>query len=234
MDTSKEIPAAPRKQTFKTLLMAALLAAPLIVFYDTIFWMYKCTSDVLLNAKDICSLPEDSSFYYIVALISCAIIAAAGVYFAAVRLLAGIDTNLKKFMFAAAKIFYLLPLQFALLVLFVAILQTEVPDWHPPRALSATFFFASLAMSLWTYRILVSRKNPALKVVLAPLSNFILFAGGFAVMFQNHSAHVYISFALQAAWLAASADITFEGFGYRLIQKAIDKTTSKIFRRQSA
>lgn len=217
MDTNCETHAPRRGQTFKTLLMLAFMAAPMIFFYDIIFFIY-CG---IFKAEPIIEYDAEKFYYYcFAALVLCAAASAAGIYCAAARLIAGIETRLKKFIFAAAKIFYLLPLLYMLL-LGCSIAFAGGGYWDIRRALISALLAATVAASLWTYRVLVSRKNPALKVILAALSNLILLAGAAVPLFADKLPLAFcISFALQAAWLATAADISFEGFGYRLAKKA--------------
>ncbi len=156
-----------------------------------------------------------------------------------VRSLCGIDTNLKKTLFTFGVLLYLLPYQIALVILNTRTLEVLASDssvlanldWLQKITVLTSDVavpILALLMSLWIYRILVSRKNSKLKVLLAILSN-ILFNTAAILAFESTKAfEIYITWAILAVWLATAADITFEGFGYKIVEKSLEFIKSKL------
>ncbi len=137
-----------------------------------------------------------------------------------IRAIAGIETSLKKTLFAFGTVFYLIPFQVLLIIIVLSIFQNfSAIEWNTSRVWATSVYTASLGMSLWIYRILVSRKNTLFKTTLAVFANALLVFASFLPIFFSTSWSFILAITFVFAWLATVADITFEGFGYKLVAK---------------
>ena len=210
-----------KNNTLKTILMLVMFALPMLskhVYGATIF-LYKTIFNgnilALFNPNDI------TEAFYANAIWECFTITIIGIYALFIRLICDIDTPIKKTLFAIGLVFYLIPHQALLISVCLTILQAnDVIEWNILKSWTAMLYIATLVMSLWIYRILVARKNNKLKIILASLSNTILAISAiFPFLVEYSPIIVWVSIGAILLWLATITDISFEGFGYKTIQK---------------
>ena len=163
--------------------------------------------------------------FYANALWECITISLIAVYALIIRLVCGIDSSIKKVLFALFLIFYLLPHQAILISICITILQsTDIIEWDLLKTWTSILYMMNLVMSLCIYRIIVSRKNSKIKITLACMTNFILVIASIVPFTTETNINfVYIAFALMLVWIATLADVVYEGIGYKIIEKLLFK-----------
>lgn len=211
----------------KTLIMITLLLAPLTdaKVRTALEFMYKN----IINGQIFTGIDIYSTAFKVNAILLAITTFAILLLAAITRTVSDIDTRIKKTLFVAGLLLYLLPTQVATLVICADIAgkHDEIP-WNVFLSTISLSYFATLAMSLWTYRILVCRKSPMLKVWLATAANLMLVAAAVAPYIGNFNPlKTYAALALTAVWLATAADISFSGFGYKAVEKLLAKKGDK-------
>lgn len=199
---------------------------------EMLFYMYRNIANGSILTSFDASVPPNESFFSM-AILECITLVCVFVCAFAVRTAFKIDTAAKKILFVLGMLFYIIPHQVLLVVICVDLAQNGAGE---NCALSgknlfavwtSVLYFGTLAMSLLSYKILAARKNSAFKAALAVLGNLLLAAAAVAPMvFESafgkyEQWQIYVCFALAAAWLATEADIVFEGFGYRIVQRLL-------------
>ncbi len=209
--------------------MIAMFALPLLcqTVYSTTMFLYELTFNGRIFAPfNPYNLGQS---FYENATTTCVAITIVGIYSLVVRCLCGIDTQLKKMIFALGIVFYLLAHQVVLVSVCLTIAQTtKIIEWNLLNSSTCLLYISTLMMSLWIYRILVSRKNETLKIVLASLSNLIIAIPALVLTKSNYtSTMIYISIFAIILWFATIADITFEGIAYKTLKNKLNKTHTK-------
>lgn len=211
----------------KTLIMIILLLAPLAgtKIRAALEFMYvNIINGQIFTGIDIYSTAFKTNAV-LLAITTFAILLLAAI----TRTISDINSGIRKTLFVLGLLLYLLPIQVATLAVCADIAgkHNEIP-WNAFISAVSLSYFATLAMSLWTYRILVRRKSPMLKVWLATAANLILIAATIAPYIGNFNPlKTYAALALTAVWLATAADISFEGFGYKIAEKLLTKKGDK-------
>lgn len=151
-------------------------------------------------------------------------VAGIALYCLVIRAIAGIDTPLRKTFFAFGNVFYFIPFQVTLIIIVVSIFQNfSAIEWNIQRIWATSIYTSTLAMSLWIYRVLVSRKNPLFKTTLAVFANALIVLAAIIPFLLVANWSYMLAIALIIAWIATAADITFNGFGYKIIAKIFGK-----------
>ena len=218
------------KNVLKPLFIAIAFAVPMLEshIFNAITTLYKGIANAqIFSIFDASNLGVDFNAYSIFLSLS---VVAITTYAFAVRCVFGIQTNIKKIFFTVGLLFYLLPFQVAILSICVAFLEHNgAIQWTNLRLVAASVYLGALAMSLWTYRIIVSRKNSGFKCAMLMITNILLPLSAFApyVLEKYSNITTCASFFVMIVWLAISADIIFEGFGYRIAQKILCQKASE-------
>ncbi len=197
-----------------------------------LLYMYRSIADASILTSFDASLHPNESFFSM-AILECITLVCVFACAFAVRAAFKIDTAAKKILFVSGMLFYIIPHQVLLVVICVDLAQNGAGE---NGALSgknlfavwtSVLYFGTLAMSLLSYKILAARKNSAFKAALVVLGNLLLVAAAInpivceSAFGKYEQWHIYVSFALAAAWLATEADIVFEGFGYRIVRRLL-------------
>ena len=213
-----------------TLLIPIIFALPLLYnpLYKLTTFMYITIFNGnifrLFNPTDI--QPE----FYANSVWECANIVFISIYALIVRLICDIDTNLKKVLFALSFVAYLLPHQAMLVSICITILASnDIIEWNILKSWTAISYISTLVMSMCTYRVIVSRKNNKLKINLVSFTNLLLLVASVLPFVTEYNQYlIYTSFAIVFVWIATIADITFEGFGYKIIEKLITRNIKTV------
>lgn len=211
--------------------LGIIAAAALPLLSDNLrtmlFYMYESIANGSILTSFDASVPPNESFFSM-AILECITLVCVFVCAFAVRTAFKIDTAVKKILFVLGMLFYIIPHQVLLVVICVDLAQNGALSGKNLFAVwTSVLYFGTLAMSLLSYKILAARKNSAFKAALAVLGNLLLAAAAVAPMvFESafgkyEQWQIYVCFALAASWLATEADIVFEGFGYRIVQRLL-------------
>ncbi len=222
----------------KSILIVALFALPLVVDDCRLSLIYFYENFFAGRLERLHQLME----YFAPTFNICGIFITA-IWALIVRSAGGIETNLKKALFTIGLLVYLLPYQIALVIINSKTLEALANDssvlttleWLPKITILTSDVVVpilALLMSLWIYRILVSRKNSTLKVFLAILSNILFNTAAILAFESTKTWEVYLSWGIIVAWLATAADITFEGFGYKLVEKSLNFAKEKLCKKE--
>ncbi len=197
-----------------------------------LLYMYESIANASILTSFDASVPPNESFF-LMAIWECITLVCVFICAFAVRSVFKIDTAIKKILFVLGMLFYIIPHQVLLVVICVDLAQNGAGE---NCALSgnnllavwtSVLYFAVLAMSLLSYKILAARKNSAFKAALAVLANLLLAAAAVCPLVcesafgKYEQWQIYVCFALAVAWLATETDIVFEGFGYRIAQRLL-------------
>ncbi len=221
----------------KVILIFVALVYPLLILATHGFNLYY---DKTFHSMDILQSVyayKLNSLVFSVFVVSCCAFA--------IRFFCKIDSKIKEIIFMSGLLFYLIPYQIIFFVkcieklkYFLSIVEDfSKLEWVPyVYALTDLVLLpiSALFMSIWIYIIFAINKNTSLKITLA---TFLIYLLEIVMVKFDYPISTRVCIVWTPAlllWLATAADITFEGFGYKLVEKSLNVVKSKFYKNRDS